>query len=145
MVQKLVFRTNIGMLGTYNRGFFFGPGLFLGFSTVSAPEALLAPGLGPGMALEAEGSADGTGVDAVSEALSTEDAAATGGIDTGEGEAVFLDFGSFGASDIGVLGKWPSCVEESLNMIILLCFDDLVDRPATGDGPGALVSDGGIL
>lgn len=131
---------------TYNRGFFFGPGLFLGFTIVSAPDALLAPGLGPGMAFGAGGSVGGTGVDAVSDALSTDDAAAAEGIAMGEGEEALFDFVSAGGSEVGVVvGKRPSCVEESRSMTTLLCFDDLVDRPATDDGPAAFVSEGDII
>jgi hypothetical protein len=77
------------MIWTYSLGLFLGPGFPLGFRLLSgvALRPLLAPGFGPGRPFRrsaAEGAA--AGVEAASEALSTEDAAGAGSAAVDEGE-----------------------------------------------------------
>jgi hypothetical protein len=130
--------------GTYSRGFFFGPGFPLGFGKTSPIwfRLLLFPGLGPGMPfLRGVGAA---GVEAASEALSTEEGGATGSADVEEGDAIsLLWFSLLGFSllelslleffllldEVTLLGKRLRRPGASLRTTVLFDRSDFVDRP----------------
>jgi len=127
-----------------SRGFFFGPGFPLGFGKTSPIwfRLLLLPGLGPGMPfLRGVGAA---GVEAASEALSTEEGGATGSADVEEGDALsLLWFSLLGFSlvelslleffllldEVTLLGNRLRRFGASLRTTALFDRSDFVDRP----------------
>jgi hypothetical protein len=115
---------------TYSRGFFFGPGFPRGLGKISPIwfRLLLLPGLGPGIPfLRGVGAA---GVEAASEALSTEEGGAKGSADVEEGDALSL-LGFFLLLDEAtLLGKRLRRSGASLRTTALFDRSDLVvDRP----------------
>ncbi|MCJ1362372.1 hypothetical protein MMC16_001475 [Acarospora aff. strigata] len=116
----------------YSFGFFFGPGFPLGFGveSVPTPGPLFEPGLGPGMFIlfvssAADGVAPATGVEFVSEALSVDDAEATGGAEVDVDDEDVLDLESLRVE--GLDEKRVSKAGGRRNRTILLDFEVLDD------------------